>query len=401
MRRYLIAVIFAFLGAVPAWGQNTTVQVVASCGSVPTAFVAGRAGPPTVDVNGNLCIGGSISIGANVSTTAQGVIAEAASISGNPVRVAGSNGTNLYTLKTDASGQLLMGATSNVIGKVGIDQTTPGGTNLVATNADAAIAPGTAPAKAVIIGGVYTSANPAPTDGQTLALRTDANGSLAVNARDFVAAMAGQAPGTAPASTVVTGAIYNSTAPTFTNGQTGAIRVDVKGRQIITQEKRETYSAAISGLVPAAAATDLFCVQGSATKTIVLKKARLSGTSTGTTVTTILLVKRSTANTGGTATNPTVVPHDSANPAPTAVIAAYTANPTTGTLVGNIRSFTYTMISPTANIVADIRELDFGIEEDQGIVLRGTTEEVCFNLAGASISSGLFNISVEIREIVG
>jgi hypothetical protein len=59
------------------------------------------------------------------------------------------------------------------------------------------------------------------------------------------------------------------------------------------------------------------------------------------------------------------------------------------------------MISPTANIVADVRDLAWGIEEDQGIVLRGTTEEACFNGRGVTISGGAVDISVEWREIVG
>jgi hypothetical protein len=47
-----------------------------------------------------------------------------------------------------------------------------------ATNADAAIAAGTAPSKALVAGAVYNSSAPAPTTGQTLALQTDASGRL-------------------------------------------------------------------------------------------------------------------------------------------------------------------------------------------------------------------------------
>ncbi|MDE2098062.1 MAG: hypothetical protein KGL39_12485 [Patescibacteria group bacterium] len=52
------------------------------------------------------------------------------------------------------------------------------GTWTVATNADAAIAAGAAPPKALVAGGVYNSSAPAPTTGQTLALQTDASGRL-------------------------------------------------------------------------------------------------------------------------------------------------------------------------------------------------------------------------------
>jgi hypothetical protein len=55
MRRILFAAIALSLSILPAWAQNTTGLVVATCGTVVTAFKAGNPGPFTVDVNGNLC----------------------------------------------------------------------------------------------------------------------------------------------------------------------------------------------------------------------------------------------------------------------------------------------------------------------------------------------------------
>lgn len=72
-----------------------------------------------------------------------------------------------------------------VIGKTGIDQTTPGTTNLVATSSDAAIAPGTAPAKAGVTAGVYNSTPPTLTNGQTAATQIDSDGSAYNNVRDW------------------------------------------------------------------------------------------------------------------------------------------------------------------------------------------------------------------------
>lgn len=48
----------------------------------------------------------------------------------------------------------------------------------VATNSDANIAPGTAPSKALIGGGVYNATEPSPSTGQTMALQQDAKGRL-------------------------------------------------------------------------------------------------------------------------------------------------------------------------------------------------------------------------------
>ena len=91
-------------------------------------------------------------------------------------------------------------------------------------------------------------------------------------------------------------------------------------------------------VTPAATATDIVQIIGSATTLVSINRITISGTQTTGSMVKFVLAKRSTANTGGTFTSPTLVPHDSADAAATTVISNYTANPTsTGTLVGNIR----------------------------------------------------------------
>jgi hypothetical protein len=123
--------------------------------------------------------------------------------------------------------------------------------------------------------------------------------------------------------------------------------------------------------------------------------------STGTQQIVFSLLKRSTVNSGGVSAAMTVVPHDSVNAAGTAALKVYTSNPTTGTLVGLIRTYLYTMVASSSNAVCDYVEIDFGLEEDQGIVLRGTDEGLCLNLGGTTVTGSAVNISVEWREIVG
>src|SRR5204863_4895248 len=102
-----------------------------------------------------------------------------------------------------------------------------------------------------------------------------------------------------------------------------------------TDGQKATYGASITGLVVAASATDIFAITGSATKIVRITRLRISGVRTTGTDTDIQLIKRSTANTGGTSTNPTKVAYDSNDPASTATINAYTANPTgLGTAIG-------------------------------------------------------------------
>lgn len=195
---------------------------------------------------------------------------------------------------------------------------------------------------------------------------------------------------------------YNESTPVLANNEQRALRLDVTGRTIITQEKRATYSASISGLAVVTGATDFFTVTGSATRTIIVKRIRYSGTASQSTQVPLALLIRSTANSGGTSTTLTNVPHDSVNAVATATVRAYTANPTRGTLVGSIRSPYYTFTAANSNsLTVELREIRLGEEEDQGVVLRGVNESLCFNLNSTAISGALMGCSVEWREIVG
>jgi len=160
-----------------------------------------------------------------------------------------------------------------------------------------------------------------------------------------------------------------------------------------------TYSVVAPDVATAASATDVVCISGSATRTVVLKKILLAGSTTNaTTVSThVNIVKRSTANTGGTSTTPAIVPHDSQNAAATAVVRAYTANPTTGTLVGNIAGMQM-IFAVTADWPATLY-INFGENGMQGIILRGTSESACVNLNGATVTtSGALDASFEWIE---
>jgi|WetSurMetagenome_2_1015567.scaffolds.fasta_scaffold116165_3 hypothetical protein len=197
---------------------------------------------------------------------------------------------------------------------------------------------------------------------------------------------------------------YNATPPVLEDNEQRTLRCDVSARLITTQEKRATYSAACVNLNIVASGTDFFTITGSATKTIIVKRIRFSSSSAQTVQSNIGLLKRSTSNSGGTATTLTNVPHDSTNPASAATVRSYTANPTLGTLAGELRWIDYTSLATNSNAVVDIREFQFGTEEDQGIVLRGVNEVLALNFNGQTVSFGAgvgYNLSVEWREITG
>lgn len=156
-----------------------------------------------------------------------------------------------------------------------------------------------------------------------------------------------------------------------------------------------TYSTAAS-VAPPAAATDVFEIRGSATKTIKVRKVILTAISNPATILIVTLVKRSTANTGGTAVTATPVPNDSNNAAATATVKYYSVNPTVGTSVGAVRAevFQTTVGStPTQELT-----FDFGGVQDQPITLRGTAESLCLNLNGATVVAGNFQITAVFTE---
>ncbi|SRR6266699_989119 len=163
-----------------------------------------------------------------------------------------------------------------------------------------------------------------------------------------------------------------------------------------TDGQKPTYIASITGLVVAASATDIFTITpGSAPVRII--RARVSGikTTAGADVD-IQLIKRSAADTGGTATNPTKVAYDSADPASTATINAYTANPTgLGAAIGTLT--VDSLFVGLSTVATSILDLAFGNRPAKAIVLRGT-ETFAINLNGVTVGGGAFDISVEYTE---
>lgn len=187
---------------------------------------------------------------------------------------------------------------------------------------------------------------------------------------------------------------------------TGSITIDWSGGSTLglvdmLPARRSTYSAIITALAPAASATDFFTLTGSATKTVRIQRAACSGISTAASVATVNALTRSTANTGGTATAPAASQHDSLAPAATATVAAYTANPTTGTLVGSgLRSSKISLSTAASSAIgSDHLEWMFGIGVAEEVLLRGVAQVFALNGAGASFAAGTsLNCSVQWTE---
>jgi hypothetical protein len=156
-----------------------------------------------------------------------------------------------------------------------------------------------------------------------------------------------------------------------------------------------TYSSAMQVTVPASA-TDVMDMFGNGTSTVVVTRISISGIATSTGQVDMQLVKRSTANTAGTRVAGTVVPLDAGDAAASSTPGVYTANPTTGTLVGAVGR-TYVPLSTNAAGGEASHEWSFGAR-GKGIVLSGTAQGLALNLNGVSVAGGVLNIEIEWYE---
>lgn len=172
--------------------------------------------------------------------------------------------------------------------------------------------------------------------------------------------------------------------------------------------EKQTYSAAFIGLVPAASATDVVCLAGSATKTVKLREIRLSG-SAGTLVTLpITLLMRTTADTGGTAASTTANPantiakRDSNNATATATPISYTANPTINdtspTYVDSASLTLPTTAAGTVTVPLNFSYVGQNTSLMQVPTLRGAAQQLCLNFNAVSVSSGVLNGSITWTE---
>lgn len=171
---------------------------------------------------------------------------------------------------------------------------------------------------------------------------------------------------------------------------------------------KTTYRAVSIGLVPAASATDFFCISGSASKIIKVTGFRLQGTAGTLTSVPVVVLRRASLDTGGTAAstiaNPanTIGKSDTNNPTATAVLIAYTANPTIVDASPTYMSAGY-LTTPTvaAGTNTPITEFTFGAnlpQFTQQLTLRGLTDQVCLNMQAGSISSGVLEITASWTE---
>lgn len=164
---------------------------------------------------------------------------------------------------------------------------------------------------------------------------------------------------------------------------------------------KHTYSAAITGLVPAASATDLITIKGSSAAAIRVTRVACNGIATSSGNALIQLVTRSTPTTAGTSAVASAVAHDPNDAAANATVTSFTANPTVGSSSGVVRSGYVNL--PASNVVgASLLEWEFGAQNrtaSKEIILRNASQVLAVNGNGATFPAGTtLNCSLEWTE---
>lgn len=180
--------------------------------------------------------------------------------------------------------------------------------------------------------------------------------------------------------------VNNLTTKTTTN----AVPVDIK------PNIQNTYHAVFVGAVTATTPTDVFTIAGAAGKKIRIKYVYVAGEQTTSSTIRVNLIKRSTLDTGGISTVITPVASESSQAASSAVVRAYTANPTLGTAIGTFSSklLRINVVGSTQTPV----EFDSTNGNIKDMTLASATEQFAINFNSTTITGDLMAIDVIYTE---
>ncbi len=171
------------------------------------------------------------------------------------------------------------------------------------------------------------------------------------------------------------------------------------GSQFVKQEERQklTYSYSCE-LTPAASGTDFLEILPSSSKAIHVQQIEIYAFATAATFQQVNLLRRSTLNSGGTRTAVTAIKHEQADAAATGSVNYYTANPTTGTLVGKIKAIPlyFAPVAGTAKIDAVV--LQFGDRHKPLILPPNSTESFVLNLRSSTPSGAIIVVNITLTE---
>jgi hypothetical protein len=237
----------------------------------------------------------------------------------------------------------------------------------------------------------------APTPAKLFVGTTAVSASAPVPSKLYVGTDAVSASAPVPATLYVGTTAVSAVAPAPATLYVGTTAVAASAPIPVTAEGyKANYGSAVVRATPAATTTDIITLVGSATKTVMVKRVIVSGLATTAGSMDVSLVKRTVANTSGTATQPDIAKYDSSDPAPSAVVNLYTANPTVGTGIAlKNQSLNFGVDGATGQAL-----FEFSTRNDKPLVLRGIAQCLAINLNGQAVpSGGKLSASIEWEEV--
>jgi hypothetical protein len=157
------------------------------------------------------------------------------------------------------------------------------------------------------------------------------------------------------------------------------------------------FLASTGTITSAASGTDIACLYGNASNTVLVTGMRVSGTQTTAGNVHLVIIKRSTADVGVFSTM-TVTAEDSTMNVGVSSAVWFTANPTLGTAVGIVSDYDLGVLAAATATPNDIW-ISPASWRMRPIVLRGVAQGLCANLNGVTVTGGSFTVSYEYLEV--
>ena len=161
-----------------------------------------------------------------------------------------------------------------------------------------------------------------------------------------------------------------------------------------------TYMTGASQVTPAATPGVVVEIKGSATKTVRVKKVIFQLNATTAKQWPISFQRASAAVTDGTPVTPVITKADTSDPAATAVISHFTANPTPAAAnPANSVLFIQDVTATAPATAAAPLVVDFTANGNKAFILRGAADCLVIRLGGGALTAGeRFSYSVEWSE---
>ncbi len=197
--------------------------------------------------------------------------------------------------------------------------------------------------------------------------------------------------------------VYNAPAsvPTLTDGVGAVPRLDPSAKLAVAIEayKRPTYRAGgVTLTLYSTAAAVLLEIQGSATKTVLVKKITLWAQAGTKFFTELELLRSTTVAATGTPAAAALGQHDTADAAATAVVNSYAGAATYGTGHIVIGAGVLPIGAPAATLPPIPLVWDFCRNMDRPVVLRGVADVLQVYNTILTLGSGTFGFEIEWEE---